>query len=182
MPQPLPNGRTVVTGANYILRRPELAAQAAAVCANFSLIEGQLVSIYALVLGMTLPFDPPAAGAPMVHRAGIQILDAINSLNGRLDLVRRLLESYVPKNEFEHFRDNLCPAIRKRFEERSIVAHGDWGICDDYPDALILSRPFQPQQIWKKRDFESTSQRIIKCWKDLNQFSEPILERASQER
>ena len=118
----------------------------------------------------------------MVHRAGIKILDSITSLYGRLDLVKNLLEWYAPKSEFEHFRDVLYDKVGKRFTERSIIAHGRWGICPDYPDALILSRYFKPQQIWKKRDFEATSRRIIETWKELYEFSRPLAERARQQR
>lgn len=39
----------------------------------------------------------------------------------------------------EALEENIVPLLRKRINARSIIAHGVWGICDDYPDALILA-------------------------------------------
>lgn len=175
MPQPLPVGKTVTTGPNYILRRAELAAHAANVCANFTLIEKCMVDIYSLVLGETMPFKPLAVRGPMVHPVGIQIFDSLNSLGARMDLLTKLLSWYAAPKIFADFRDNIALQIFKRFAERSTIAHGNWGVCDDYPDALILLPAFGSQQIWKKRDFEAVSSRILSVNKSLTEIVGQVL-------
>jgi hypothetical protein len=180
MPQPLPRGKNLncFTGPDYMLQRPALAAMAGNVCANFALVEGRLVGLYALLLGMTLEFKPVAPGAPMIHAVAFQIFDALNSVKARLDLLQGAFDSYGTIEEAKHFRDKLSPEVMKCFNQRSIIAHGEWCVHPDYPDALILNRLQDVQQIWNRKDFEVISGRIVDLFHALMVFHLPILARA----
>ena len=182
MPQPLPVGKSSSFGPNLILKRPELAAQAGNVCANWALVEDAMMLLYGLLMGMYLPklsapgFEP----LPPTHPVAYQIFDALNALAPRLDLLIRLCKWKALPEETEHLERTLAPIVRKRFSERSIVAHGSWGICDDYPDALILQRTYDGNQIWRKDDFEQTSERIVELLKQMHALTGSIYERLRQ--
>lgn len=182
VPQPLPDGKNIncTTGPNYMLQRPALAALAGNICANFALVEGRLVGLYALLLGLTLEYKPPAPGAPMIHAVAFQIFDALNSVRARLDLLQRALDAYGAPDEARFFRETLSKEVMRCFGQRSIVAHGEWCTHPEYPDALILNRLQDVQQIWKAQDFEIISARIVDLFHALIAFHLPILARAGR--
>jgi hypothetical protein len=159
MPEIIPNGNTVKYGPNFILERPELAAQAANVCSNWALVEDDLTTLYALLMGTYLP---RAAGfSPPIHPVAIQVFDALNSLAPRLDLLLRLFKWRASKDQCELLERTLIPIMKRKFKERSVVAHGVWGLCDKYADSLILQRAFGGDEIWRKHDFVQISERIV---------------------
>jgi hypothetical protein len=158
-----------------MLQRPALAAMAGNICANFALVEGRLVGLYALLLGLTLEYKPPAPGAPMIHAVAFQIFDALNSIKARLDLLQRALDTYATPDEAKHFREKLSPEVMKCFGQRSIIAHGEWCVHPEYLDALILNRLQAVQQIWTAKDFEVISTRIVALFHALIAFHMPIL-------
>jgi hypothetical protein len=173
MPQQLPVGKSVTSGDDVVLQRPELAAQMASIISNWTQIEEMLLWIYGLLMGDYLPqglFDPNVFTAPPSHPMARQIFDEVNSLNARLSLVAAICDWRLPKEDGEHFRAVLLPEIRRRSGERNKVAHQSWGVCNDYPDALILSAYYGPAQIWKMRDFRAVSDRIIALHSTLSKF------------
>jgi len=175
MPQPLPADKTVKYGPDFILERPELAALIGNVCANWSLVESDTMHLYALLMGTYLPKAPDSA--PGVHPVAYQVFDALNALAPRLDLLNKLCRWRALPAEAEHMERVLIPLIRKRFQERSIIAHGLWGLCDDYRDALILMHTFDGDQIYKRNDFVDVSARVLDLHKQLGAFALPIYER-----
>lgn len=182
MPQPLPIGKTSSFGPNSILERPELAAQIGNVCANWTLVENAMMSLYGLLMGMYLPKHnvPGFEWMPPTHPVAYQVFDALNALAPRLDLLLRLCRWKALPEEAEYLERTLAPIVRKRFSERSIIAHGLWGICDEYQDALILQRTFGGNQIWQKSDFEQTSERILELLKQMHGLMGAIYERLRQ--
>src|SRR5262249_9455219 len=139
---------------------------------NWNLIENNLMSLYALVMGDYLPktqrFTPPT------HPVAYQIFDSLNAFAPRVELLEKLLVWRVPDQKVKHFRETLKPKLRKRFSERSVIAHGVWGVCDKYPDALILVPTYGHQMIYKKRDFQDISKRIVEDHKILGTFIQEI--------
>jgi hypothetical protein len=105
------------------------------------------------------------------------VFDALNSLAPRIDLLERLLKWRATPEEAEEFERTLKPLIKRRFAEPSIVAHGQWGVCADFPNDLILVQTFGSNQIYAIRDFEQVSERILELHQTLNQFSHRIYER-----
>jgi hypothetical protein len=159
MPQPLRIGSSVQFGPDTLLRRRELAAEIGNVCANWNLIEHDLMSLYALLMGDYLPnlhgFAPPT------HPVAYQVFDALNAFNPRVDLLEKLLVWRASEGQVKQFRETIRPTLRKRFAERSEIVHGIWGTCDEYPDGLILIPTYGHQMNWVKRDFQEVSRRIL---------------------
>lgn len=179
MPQPLPRDKSVSSGPNIVLERPELAAQIGSICANWNLIERDMLALYAQLMGIGLPKLP--GFFPPTHPVAYQIFDALNSLHARMDLLARLCKSYSLPDESKYFEDKLRPRMRKRFGERSVIAHGNWGICKDYPDALVLMPIFGEMQIYKLHDLEQVSERILKLHSDFGKFAGPIYRRRREQ-
>lgn len=166
MPQPLKVGSTVQCGPNRVLKRPDLAAEIGNVCANWSLVERELMTLYGLLMG---DYFPRLAGAgPLTHPIAYQVFDTLNAFNSKVALLVKLLAWRASEAEVKKFRDEIWPRLRKRYDERSVIAHGVWSTCDDYPDALILVPIYGHQMIWKKSDFQAVSRRILEERKRLS--------------
>ena len=172
MPQPLNTGSAVQFGPDMVLKYPDLAAEIGNVCANWNLVEHMLTSLYALLMGDYLPKSPE--DFPPTHPVAYQVFDSLNAFNPRVDLLDKLLASRASDIEIKHFREVIRPGLRKRFAERSLVAHGIWGSCDDHPDALILVPLLGEQMIWKKTDFQNVSCRILKDLKLLSALASAL--------
>ncbi|MGH2354390.1 MAG: hypothetical protein ACRDJN_22515 [Chloroflexota bacterium] len=89
MPQPLPVGKACRYGPDAILERRELAALAANVCANWALVESDMMWLYALLMGRYLPrYEVPGfESAVPTHPVAYQVFDALNGFQPRLDLL-----------------------------------------------------------------------------------------------
>lgn len=174
MPQPLKVGSTVQSGPDIVLERPELALAIGNVCANWNLIDHKLMVLYALLMGDYLPKAP--GFSPPTHPVAYQVFDALNAFNPRVDLLEKLLAWCASDAEVKHFREVIRPGLRKRFAERSVVAHGIWGTCDAYPDALILAPTYGDRMIWKKSDFQDVSGRIIEEYRRLESLVTSLYE------
>ena len=174
MPQPY-NGRGMGWGPNTIFDRPELAPLAANVCANWVLIEQQLAWLFALLLAGEYSPDEPNSSSQF-HPLGFQILDVLNNIPTKLDLIERLLAWWKLDDELEEFRSSLRRQISKRARERNAVAHGLWAVDEeDLPDALILaSRDGSPSLVYRKNDFEDASIRIIELEDKLKKFTHSV--------
>jgi hypothetical protein len=175
MPQPLKVGSTVQFVPNTVLDRPDLAAEIGNVCANWNLVENDLMMRYALLMGDYLP--KPPGFAPSTHPVAYQVFDSLNAFGPRVELLEKLFAWRTSEAIVKHFRDAVRPQLRKRFVERSVIAHGVWGTCEKYPDALILVPTYRHQMIYKKRDFEDVSRRIIKDRQILGALTTEVYER-----
>ena len=162
-------------GPNTIFDRPELAPLAANVCANWVLIEQQLAWLFALLLAGEYSPDEPNSSSQF-HPLGFQILDVLNNIRTKLDLIERLLAWWKLDDELEEFRSSLRRQITKRARERNAVAHGLWAVDEeDLPDALILaSRDGSPSLVYRKNDFEDASIRIIELEDKLKKFTHSV--------
>ena len=169
MPESLRGKHNIIPSPDAILKRPALAVQMANVIANWSHVDGVLIWIYSILMGADLP-KPSPVSTPF-HPVAIQVFYTLNSLGPRLDLIERLLAWKTTPETVQHFRDTLRPKIKMRFKERSIIAHGEWVILDEYPDALILANMLDGHQIYKEHDFVQISERIKKLYsQDLGDF------------
>lgn len=177
MPNPLPVGKSVTSGPNIVLQRPQLAAAIGNVCANWTLIDNDIMRLYALLMGtyITLPQTMPNE-APPTHPVAYQVFDTLNTLNQRLGLLSRLGKWNATPEESEKL-EKLLDRIRKKGRERNKIAHGLWGICKDYPDDLILVPVFGDKQIYTQTDLDGVSQRIIELHSDFGKFTVQIYER-----
>src|SRR5437867_8387563 len=109
MPQPLKPENSVQFGPNKLLERPDLACEIGNICVNWNLIENNLMSLYALVMGDYLPktqrFSPPT------HPVAYQIFDSLNAFGPRVELLEKLLVWRVPDHQVKHFRETLKPKL-----------------------------------------------------------------------
>lgn len=177
-------GHTIKSGPNILLQRPDLAAEIGNICVNWNLIEDTLMNLYALVMGDYMPpltadiiaqLEREAGtklyfGAP-THPVARQIFDALNAFNPRLQLLEKLLVWRVPPEKVKYFRETIMPHLRKRFGERSLIAHGQWGVCDKCPDALILMPTFGKNMRYKREDFQDVSKRIVADYLILGKYN-----------
>ncbi len=170
-------GKGVQYGPNTVLKRPDLAAAIANVCANWSLVENHVISIYAFLMGDYLPRVP--GYAPPTHPVARQVMDALNAFNPKLELLCKLLDWREPELS-QQFREGNAMRLRKRYNERSEVAHGTWAVCDDYPDALILAPTFGAMMIYKIRDFDAISERILEEVRALGELTSHIYKKREQ--
>ncbi|MCK1676638.1 hypothetical protein [Bradyrhizobium sp. 150] len=113
--------------------RPDHMAAIGLVAGEWSALEGHLSSIVSLGL-FTFSQDEAAAG-PIVAK----ILTSIDSIEKRLDVIRKLLQPRIGAELLKQFTDDIAPAIRKRAKERNLVVHGYWGIAPEHPNHLVLS-------------------------------------------
>jgi hypothetical protein len=180
-------GNSVSSGPNILLKRADLAAEIGNICVNWNLVEDALMNLYALIMGDYLPRLTAELIAKLEHEAGTklhfgasthpvarQIFDALNAFNPRLQLVEKLLVWRVSPANVSYFRKTIMPSLRKRFAERSLIAHGKWGVCDKYPDELILMPTFGPNMRYKKRDFQDVSKRIVADHSILGKYSHEL--------
>lgn len=165
-------------GPNAILQNSTLAAEIGNVCANWSLIKSDLVFLYGLVMGDYLPkregFSPPT------HPVARQVFDALNAFAPKLELLSKLLAWRIPPDLYAQFKASTVPKLRKRYSERSTIAHGLWGICSDHPDSLILMPTYGTPMIYKRRDFEDISTRILEEHVALGSLGHTLYEQRSQ--
>jgi hypothetical protein len=172
----IPKDKVITSEVDTLLKRPELAAQIGNIAANWATVEQTIMFLYALLLGTDLPHG--SGGNPTAHPVAFQIFSALYALDRRIDLLERLLKDRGKPEEAQDFERRLKPLLRKRFNERSLVVHSVWGICDDYPDALVLHHvPFINRMLYRVRDFEEISQRIKDVSADLLAFGDPIYRR-----
>ena len=124
--------------------------------------------MYTLLAGVGFPL--PGDQSVPIHPIGIQIFDTLNSLNSRLDLLRELLNTTASKEQTIYFQNELRKDISGRFNERSIIAHGNWTTLEQYPDALILINHTKGHRIYKEHDFTQVSKRIADLHEEIGAF------------
>jgi hypothetical protein len=193
MPQPIrpPStsgvaGPGITTGPNILEQRPDILLRVATIVTNWSLIEDELTTIYGLVMGdyITLPkniLDSGLAWSPPNHPIAFQIFEKIQSLYAKLDLIDGILEWRAKQHQLAAFRDIHRKSIQKSYAKRNQIAHGIWGVCEDYPLDAVLLPKFGRQMRYSLRDFNETNETIISTHRDFGKFiHELYLDRAKK--
>jgi hypothetical protein len=159
MPQPIPSDKTIILrrGTDTVLQRPKLAAQIGNVCATWAEIEHLIVTIYALLMGDTLPKEPVLG--LKAHPVAYQIFDYLISMDARRNLLAALVRSHGVQSEIDALQP-LLEEIRKRGNERNEIAHGLWRISDDYPEDLIKAGHGKSLERWQPHDFTQLLVRL----------------------
>ena len=167
-------GNGIGWGPNLLLDRLDLAAQIANTCSNWVLIEQDLAWIYSLLMGLDLPTQ--SDGNVQIHPIGFLIFEALHTIQQKLDFLRRLLQWRKLEDELVHFNDALCKTIRKRANERNIIAHGQWGVSETLPNDLILVGR-DMSYVYRKDDFEQLAARTLELHEQLQTFLVSIHEK-----
>jgi len=156
-----PARKNIVTslGLKIILQRPTLASLLGCVVSEWSLLEQELIFLYATLMGRYLPtFE--GYSLPL-HPVGLQIFDAIETNHTRMELLRKLANYVLDESPLmAEVEAKTIPAIRQAAKKRNKLVHGNWGISGEYPDALIYSPVFGEKLVFLEKDFDDAITEI----------------------
>lgn len=153
--------KNIVTtfGSKIILQRPTLAALLGCVASEWSLLEQELIFLYATLMGHYLPIFE-GYSLPL-HPVGLQIFDVIETTYKRMELLRKLANYVLNESTLmEEVEATTIPAILKAAKKRNKLVHANWGISDKYPNALIYSPIFGEKMVYLEKDFEDAITEI----------------------
>lgn len=156
---------SIYAGPGTLLKRPELAALIGSICSDWAYLESSLRMFYAHLMGVYL--DPTPGYELPSHPVANQIFEEIQTINSRIQLVRKLAEWVIKDEQQKNEVLDVLDKLKKAGKGRNTVAHAVWGICDSEPDALILLPTFGHKLIYKKRDFETIIEQIKSANKEL---------------
>jgi hypothetical protein len=163
MAHQLKTGDGSVTFSNRnVLERPQLAALLGAISAEWAAMEGDLVEIYATVMGYGYIRIPKTLEEGMIpyHPVALQIFEAVETRHHRILLLSRLIKWIFP--EFvDEFKDKIIPAINLAAKSRNKFEHARWGLCDKYPNALIHVPILGKFVAYYESDFNESLDRIV---------------------
>jgi hypothetical protein len=165
MPHKLPVGKATHYGIGCIAQRPELAQLAGQVASDWSYFERILGEMYARLMGRMYIADRMPPGTQVSHPIALQIFEEIESFRGKQNLLNALIKWAFIKcpDDFKAYEDATYKPIKVAYFARNKVVHGLWGICDDYPNALILHPIFGHRLVWKASDFGEELKKIREC-------------------
>jgi hypothetical protein len=146
-------------GPKIVLQRPKLASLLGCVASEWSLLEQDVIFLYAILMGRYLPtFE--GCSLPL-HPVGLQIFDAIETTHTRMELLRKLSSYVLRESSFvSDVEGTVIPSIRKAAKQRNKLVHGNWGISGEYPDSLIYSPVFGDKLVYEERDFDEAIAEI----------------------
>ncbi len=159
MPQPLKRNGSIhgiIFGPGKILERAELAAHIANVISDWRNVEETLELTYGKILRASISKNRQSHGVTDILSQ--QIFDSIYTLDTKLKLIDRALKVLDDTTHHETFV-KLRPEIRKRGQERNNLVHNTWGVCEAYPEALILNSFDDGLMIYTIKDFVDISTR-----------------------
>jgi len=193
MPQPVHHSKAIDFdfSPERILERPNLAAHIATISAFWNDIEARIAALLAALLGDEA-------------KTGISIFFAITNDGAKraaIDAICALKLSSDEKAELQR----ILKTVGERYADRNYAVHGGWGISPQYPDALLwndvrdtillfveLARLPGPEnkdarkalclqfqktmRVWKDHDFVEVEKRMRTAYKELYDFSRPIID------
>jgi hypothetical protein len=168
MPYPLKGSYTLRQGPQTVAKRPECAIGIAVVAAEWAALERKLAEGVGASLFM---WKRGEIAAELVTR---NVLNSIDSLNSRMDIIDRLLTIHVSRELREQFSTTLRPEIRRRAGERATVVHGNWAICDKFPSDLILHPSSGDDLRYTAKCFQQITNRITATTRQAAKFIELI--------
>lgn len=168
MAHPLPVGSTVNGGVRVLDRRPAFAQLIATIANGWSLLDHEIAAAYALLMNQ----GPHVEGfSPGLDPVALQVFDTIDTQQKRIELLTKLAGWRVKDEHLlKDLTDRIVPAIRRAAKLRNTVMHSVWGVCEDYPDAIIQLPAFGHQMIYEIRDFEDAVGRIESARQLLTSF------------
>jgi hypothetical protein len=98
-----------------------------------------------------------------------QIFETLYTIDAKIKLIEKALKVLDEPKWYEEFIKHLSPEIRKRGRERNKIVHNEWGVCEAYPHALILSSR-EGVTVYEMRDFRDLSTRTRKLGSNLLSF------------
>lgn len=159
MAERLPDGYTVRYIAEAVEKRPARAIRIAAIAAGWALVEEDLALLYGYLLGTGE--RSATRRRHTLDPVGIQVFEALHALNNRIELLNRLAKWRSPIVEKTAVQE-LSKEVRRVSLLRNRVVHGLWGICDEYPDDLILHGTLDDSEsrIYKDHDLKQVLTKV----------------------
>ena len=157
-----------------ILRRPELAKLLGVLASEWANAEMGLSFLFATLLGKYLPHNQRKG--PPIHPAGMQIFDAIESLNKRLQLIQDLVDTLLTKKSLvREFKKDIVLLVRKAGGRRNEFIHAYWGVNDEkYPHALMRARGIGDFLIYEESDFNEAISLCIAADNAVAEFENKV--------
>lgn len=175
-------------GRNTLRGFPDIAVEIAVITSTYAHLEGRLLSLYAVAMGLYFPMpaedDDGEQYAPPDHPIAYQVFEALQTLKPRLDLIQALLKTNADPAEYEFFRDALSPRVRKVAKRRNKVVHASWakGLAHNGPndlrpvtDAVIYRPPSGgPMLAYKLQDFQEITEAIARAASEVLLFQHRV--------
>jgi hypothetical protein len=180
MAERLPEGYTARYVSEAVEKRPARAIRIAGIAAGWALVEEDLALLYSYLLG---------TGERSAKRrrhtldpVGIQVFEALHALNNRIDLLNRLAKWRSPAGE-QATITQLSTEVRRVSLLRNRIVHGLWGICDDFPDDLVLHGTLEEPEarIYKDHDLKQVLVRVRALHANLYELVKKMSTRLNRE-
>ena len=168
MPYELPMRKigSVATGLGNIQGRDELASLIGQTANDWNYLEKCMEQLYSGLMGrMYWAGREPNATylvAPNAHPVAYQIFDELESFRAKQNVFEALLKWALINcdSEFLKYKEQTEKPLKNAYKARNRVVHALWGICADYPDALIEVTTFGQSLVWRKSDFLEELKKI----------------------
>lgn len=164
MPHPLQTGKSINYGLGWSKQRPELSVIIGQIANDWNYFESVMESLYALLMGRMYIGIYLPSGTVSAHPIAFQIFEELESFRAKQNLVEALIKWAFQQcpGDFAAYKAATEKPIKVAYFARNRAVHTLWGICDDYPDALISVPTFGRHLVWKKSDFQEESKKISK--------------------
>jgi hypothetical protein len=171
---PLPLNAMTTSGDGIISQRPALAAKAMEVIALWAVFECNLMGFYAYMMGAYLP--QIAGMAAPINPVALQIFTEIENFRMKRELFEALLRWHLSRKGcwFLVYKGLVTTPIKNAAKSRHRMAHTVWGICPDYPDALIEQLVFGRSLVWRLQDFDVELAKVRKAVSALGKFEAKV--------
>jgi hypothetical protein len=153
MPRYLPAGHKYRVEPGIVLERPALAVRIAKIAADWAQVEERLMHTYAILLGWEHAEEGEPWRVPAYHDAADQIFEYISAFAQRMNLIGGLAQILLAKDEYENW-STIRDTLSRGQKARNRIVHAVWGICDDYPDALIRVPISGGREIYEAPEFK----------------------------
>ena len=162
-------------GPDIIKNSSESLALIGYIASLCAMLEKRLVYFYATLLGgrhfqkrgvdeYGNPIFPP------LDPVGLQIFSQITQTDMKMKLINELAKWYLKGDDLVEW-NKLSKRIKSVIDSRNTVLHAEWGVCEDYPNELILSKIYGDQLRYTHDDFKEIAEDLISVQRDLGAFS-----------
>ena len=176
MPQPTQINPDDIRWQNgEMLERPEHAQQLALISCNWTRVERALAALLGALLHTG--YGGSVEQRIKQHEKNSGLLNAVVNTPTKIEMILEAARYELSEDTLKKLRA-LVEKVQTRSKERNTVIHAVWGVCDIYPNDLILipkvGQPRDKQVRYSKRDFENIVTRLNELREELNDFKDTV--------
>ncbi len=162
MPHKLPVGKSTSYGIGSISQRPALAQLVGQIANDWNYFERIMEELYARLMGRMYIATYLPKGTMVSHPVAFQIFEELESFRAKQNLVEALIRWALIKcpEDFDAYRKQTEKPIKSACIARNNAVHTLWGLCDEYPDALISQPTFGDRLVWRENDFKEELKKV----------------------